>query len=107
MSRDLYNYHCPLFIRYSGQVPNCERCHDCYFQWYDIVNMLASRISDLRMQVQSLITTYYNGHTLESIQNEIDLLLSQLDNATVVINSITLNENDVAVLEMTLAQVTD
>ena len=69
--------------------------------------MLASRISDLRMQVQSLVLTYYNGHTLESIQNEIDHLLSQLDNATAIINSITLNENDVAELEMTLAQVTD
>lgn len=88
-----------------GQVPNCERCHECYFQWYDITSELASRVSALFTNTQSLLTTYYNGHTMESIQREIDLLLGQLENATLTLGRITLSEGDITDLEQVIMQV--
>ncbi len=66
---------------------------------------MANRILELRIQVDSLVTTYYNDHTLSTIQTELGTLTSRLENANTTINSMTLEESDVARLEASLAQV--
>ena len=93
------------FFTCTGQVPDCIRCHECYFQWYDNITDMANRILDLRVRVDSFVTIYYNGHTLSTIQTELGTLTSVLENANTTINSMTLEESDVARLEASLAQV--
>lgn len=88
-----------------GRVPNCEPCHDCYFQWFYIVGNFTVQVESLEADIERLITTYYNGHTEESLVGEVARLRGQLDLVNQTLGSITLEEGDVEALEMLLMQV--
>lgn len=104
LGRDLLS-HCVIITTYVGQVPNCERCHDCYFQWFDIINNLTVRADSLQSTITRLITTYYNGHTEESLMAELVMLMEQLDQVNQTLSNITLEGSDVDVLEEILTRV--
>lgn len=93
-----------MFI-HVGRVPNCSRCHDCYFQWFDIIGNFSIQVEQLQENIERLITTYYDGHTEESLAGEIVRLWEQLDQVNLTLGSITLGEEDVDVLETILTQV--
>lgn len=88
-----------------GQVPNCEPCHDCYFQWFYIIGNFTLQVEGLQSDIEQLITTYYNGHSEESLADEIERLRVQLDLVNQTLGSITLEEGDVAELETILMEV--
>ena len=94
-----------FILYFLGQVPNCERCHDCYFQWYDIIGSFTDRADSLQSSMDDLITTHYNGHTEESLEQEIDGLRTQLDQVNLTLSAITLEEADVEEIEMILIEV--
>ncbi len=58
-----------------------------------------------RVEIEILITTYYNGHTLDSIQSEIEPLIGLLDDANQTLSNVTINGSDIIELEQSLAQV--
>lgn len=93
---------CFVFV---GQVPACEQCHECFFQWYNIIVELGNRISDLRVEISSLVTTYYNDYTLREIQTELDSIQTILNAANFTINTKMLEEADVVSLEASFTQV--
>ena len=58
------------------------------------------------MQIRSLMTFYYNDDdTLSAIQAELDNLKNVLNNTNATINTVTLEETDVMLLEISLTQV--
>ena len=86
-------------------MPNCEQCHDCYFQWFDIISNFTVRVDALQAQIQELLATYYNGHTAESLSGEVEELLTQLNDVNDTLNLVTLREGDVEELERSLQMV--
>lgn len=89
----------------AGRVPNCEPCHECFQQWYDIINEVNDTAYILRSRIQILITANYDGHTVASIESQISSLLVQLENTNQTLNNITLQTRDIVALEQTLSEV--
>ena len=59
----------------------------------------------VQSSIELLTTTYYDGHTVESLRGEIDTLLGQLNAVNGTLNLITLQEGDVEDLENSLEMV--
>ena len=89
----------------AGRVPNCEPCHECFQQWYDIISEVSDTASILRSRIRILITANYDGHTVASIESQISSLLVQLENANQTLSNITLQTSNIADLEQTLSEV--
>lgn len=89
----------------SGQVPNCERCHECFFQWDNDINYLRRRISDLQLQISNLLEANFNNTSVDLIQMEFDLLIAELQQANDSFNSITLQESSVEQLHQMIINV--
>ena len=89
----------------AGRVPNCEPCHECFQQWYDIISEVAGTASILRSRIQILITANYDDHTVASIESQISSLLVQLENANQTLSNITLQTSNIVELEQTLSEV--
>lgn len=94
-----------LSFFHTGQVPNCEPCHDCYFQWYDILVNFTARAERVQSAINELLTTQYNGHTEESVMAEIASLRTQLEQVNRTLTNLTLEESDIAELEQILIEV--
>ena len=92
-------------VTYIGRVPNCERCQDCFFQWPEVIGNLSLIVDNLQYQITSLILTYYNNHTVSSVETEIMMLLDQLILANQILNSITIQETDIDNLNQVLSYV--
>ena len=90
---------------YAGQVPDCERCHECFFQWDAIINVLRQRIADLQLQIRNLTQTYFNGTDEETISMEINYLLMDLWQANDSLNTITLRESSVDHIQQMIIRV--
>ena len=88
-----------------GQVPSCERCHDCFFQWDDIINDLRRRIADLHSQTISLTQFYFSNYTVDEILLETNQLLADLQQANESLNTINLQENSLEELQLTIINV--
>lgn len=91
-----------LFPPCSGQVPNCERCHECYFQWNDILTNFSRRAEAAQTAIDQLLSTQYNGHTQESLRAELDSLRAQLEEVNRTLSNTSLEESDVAEVEQIL-----
>lgn len=89
----------------TGQVPNCERCHECFFQWDDNIIVLRQRITGLQSQISNLTEVYFNGSDVDSIWIEISLILIDLQRANETLNSITLQERAVEELQQMIVNV--
>lgn len=97
----------PLFFYLPGRVPDCERCHECFFQWDDIVSNITNEISVLQTRVELLITLNYDGYTIAGIEMEVAFLLNQLSQANQSLNSITLQTSSVIAAKASLTQVSN
>ena len=86
-------------------MPDCEPCHECYFQWFDLISYAAMRVSSLRARAELLTTTHYNGHNASSIEGALTAVLLQLETASSTLASITLNTTDIDRLGESLQQV--
>ena len=89
-----------------GKVPDCERCHECFHQWYDTISGIAGQVDTLQATVDTLIITNYNGYTVSSIEATIASLVQQLEEANHTLSTITLQASDVIMLEDMLTEVT-
>lgn len=94
-----------IIVLPAGRVPDCERCHECFFQWHDVIGNLSVIVNGLQSQITSLISSYYNNHTANSVQTEITLLLDQLNLANQTLNEINIQETDIDNLNQVLAYV--
>lgn len=92
-------------IIFAGQVPNCEQCHECFFQWDDVINDLRQGITDLQLRISNLTETYFNNTDENDIQMEINLLLTDLQEANDSLNTITLQESSVDELQQMIINV--
>ena len=101
-SRIILRIYSPL---HAGTFPNCQPCHECFQQWYDIINDIASRVSIARRQIEILITVNYGDYTVERIESELSSLLVQLEMANETFSNITLQANDISALEQSLSDV--
>lgn len=88
-----------------GQVPVCERCHDCFFQWDNIINDLRWRIADLHSQTISLTQLYFSNYTVDEILLETNQLLTDLQQANESLNTINLQESSLEQLQQTIINV--
>lgn len=86
-------------------MPNCERCHECFFEWDIAINDLRQRIADLQLQIHNLTQTYFNNTDEENILMEINLLLVELQQANDSLNTITLQENSVDQIQQMIVNV--
>lgn len=82
-----------------GQVPECERCHDCFFQWVDVVSALMQNISNLRLQISSVLEENFNNTSVNDIEMEIELLLGDLEQGNMTLNSINIQLSSVDELQ--------
>ena len=98
----LNNYY---IMPYAGQVPNCERCHECFFEWDVIINDLRQRIADLQSQIRNLTQAYFNGTDEETISMEINYLLMDLWQANDSLNTISLRESSVDQIQQMIINV--
>ena len=86
-------------------MPVCERCHDCFFQWDDIINDLRQRIASLHSQTISLTQFYFDNHTVDEIVLDINQLLADLQQANESLNTISLQESSLKELQQTIINV--
>jgi dihydroorotate dehydrogenase len=86
-------------------VPVCERCHDCFFQWDDVINDLRQRIARLHSQTISLTQFYFDNYTVDEIVVEINQLLADLQQANESINTINLQESSLEQLQQIIINV--
>lgn len=100
----LNNYY---IMPYAGQVPNCERCHECFFEWDAIINDLRQRIADLQSQIRNLTQTYFNSTDEETISMEINYLLMDLWQANDSLNAISLQESSVDEIQQMIISVSE
>lgn len=97
--------HSVVICLCTGKVPDCERCHECFFQWHDIISSLLSDATALQASIEALITDNYNGYTVSAIESEVEKLLQQLVEANQSLSSITLQSEDIDDLERSLSEV--
>jgi len=62
-------------------------------------------VGQLWAESQALLTTYYNGHDLDTLGAELDALLSMLRTANDTLNSIDLDTINIDQLETSLTEV--
>ena len=86
-------------------MPVCERCHDCFFQWDDIINDLRQRVARLHSQTISLTQLYFDNYTVNEIILEINQLLADLQQANESLNTISLQESSLDELQQTVISV--
>ena len=86
-------------------MPVCERCHDCFFQWDDIINDLRQRIVRLHSQTISLTQFYFGNYTVDEITLEVNQLLADLQQANESLNTINLQESSLEELQQTIINV--
>jgi len=90
---------------FFGTFPDCQPCHECFQQWYTIINGIADRVSILRIQIQSLTSFNYGSNTVESIESQLSSLLVRLEVANQTFSNITLQATDIGALEQSLSNV--
>ena len=86
-------------------MPVCERCHDCFFQWDDIINDLRQKIASLHSQTISLTQFYFDNYTVDEIILETNQLLADLQQANESLNTISLQESSLEELQQTIINV--
>ena len=86
-------------------MPVCERCHDCFFQWDDIIKNLRQRVAHFHSQTVSLTQFYFDNCTVDEIILEINQLLADLQQANESINTINLQESSLDELQQTIINV--
>ena len=86
-------------------MPVCERCHDCFFQWDNIINDLRQRIATLHLQTISLTQFYFDNYTVDEIILEINQLSTDLQQANESLNAINLQESSLEELQQTIINV--
>ncbi len=59
----------------------------------------------LQLSIDTLVSTYYSGHTEDTLNGEISILTEQLAQVNRTLNSITLEESDVEELGIILNEV--
>lgn len=97
-------YSFSSFVR-AGTFPDCQPCHECFQQWYTIINGIADRVSILRIRIQSLTSFNYGSNTVESIESQWLSLLVRLEVANQTFSNITLQATDIGALEQSLSNV--
>ena len=90
---------------FTGQVPDCERCHDCFFQLDDEINNLTRRISELQSEIDYLTEEYFNNTDTDIIMMEIDQLLADLEEINNTLNSFNLQESSLDELQQMIINV--
>jgi len=79
---------------HAGTFPDCQPCHECFQQWYTIINGIADRVSILMIQIESLTTFNYGSNTVESIKSKFSTLLVPLEMANQTFSNTTLQATD-------------
>ena len=102
MKTSFYN----KFFSIIGAAPNCSRCHDCFFQWNDILIDLSTNASLLLTRTQQVLS-YYSGYDVKSILDIVGTVESRINITNQTLKSISihtdlLNHIDTILKEVTL-----
>ena len=96
---------CRGWLLDAGQVPDCERCQECFFNWDDIINDLRWRIANLHSHTIFLTQIYFSNYSVDEIFLETNLLLVDLQEANETLNTINLQESSPEELQRNILNV--
>ena len=58
---------------FAGEVPNCTLCHNCFFQWNDILTPLDQNVMGTLARIQEVLKVY-DGFDVEEVREVVDLV---------------------------------
>ena len=79
-----------------GELPNCQRCPECFDDGLERINQLAANITSLTMELYQLISA---RAPLDNISDIISQLDYQLARAESVVENTLITRSDVTLLE--------
>lgn len=79
-----------MFNFLTGNAPNCTRCHDCYFLWFDALSTIKNNVTFLIDRIQEVLK-FYDGLTEQDIKETILNIEAALNMTSQVLSTITVN----------------
>ena len=85
-------------------MPNCQVCHECFQQWYDIVFEMFNDLTTQQQRVNFLIGLF-EGCDQVCVETSFFELQEDLQNAIEILSNITIDTSELDALEVSAYEV--